>query len=202
MANQKRIPFIPKLSREFKPMRHYLCETDTSAKLISRKAFIRQLAQQPCPKGQVFIDFDDGIVYLFPFDPERAAQFTVAYGEFETEYKRFYREQEDNRAGRRMTVVHLDQFDDTAAEGDDMQSTWLVSEETPESVCLAKEHFIIHSSSFNSLSDSDREILTGFINSDFNARELARRLGKDPSGVLKLVKRAAVRFEKKIEENS
>lgn len=202
MINQKRIPFIPKLSREFKPMRHYLCETDTSAKLISRKAFIRQLAQQPCPKGQVFIDFDDGIVYLFPFDPERAAQFTVAYGEFETEYKRFYREQEDIRAGRRMTIVHLDQFDDTAAEGDDMQSIWLVSEETPESVCLAKEHFIIHSSSFNSLSDSDREILTGFINSDFNARELARHLGKDPSGVLKLVKRAAARLEKKIEENS
>lgn len=78
MANQKRIPFIPKLSREFKPMKHYLCETDTSAKLISRKAFMHQLAQQPCPKGQVYIDFDDGIVYLFPFDPERVAQFTVA----------------------------------------------------------------------------------------------------------------------------
>lgn len=202
MTNLKRIPFIPKLSREFKPMKHYICETDTSSKLISRTAFMRQLAQQPCPKGQVFIDFDDGIVYLFPFDPERAAQFTVAYGEFETEYKRFYREQEDIRAGRRMTIVHLDQFDDTAAEGDDMQSTWLVSEETPESVCLAKEHFIIHSLSFNSLSDSDREILTGFINSDFNARELARHLGKDPSGVLKLVKRAAARLEKKIEENS
>lgn len=114
-TNLKRIPFIPKLSREFKPMRHYLCETDTSAKLISRTAFMRQLAQQPCPKGQVFIDFDDGIVYLFPFDPERAAQFTVAYGEFETEYKCFYREQEAIRAGRRMTVVHLDQFDDSEA---------------------------------------------------------------------------------------
>ena len=34
MINQKRIPFIPKLSREFKPMKHYLCETDTSAKLM------------------------------------------------------------------------------------------------------------------------------------------------------------------------
>ena len=77
ITNLKRIPFVPKMSREFKPMKHYLCETDTSAKLISRKAFMRQLAQQPCPKGQVFIDFDDGIVYLFPFDPERAAQFTV-----------------------------------------------------------------------------------------------------------------------------
>lgn len=136
ITNLKRIPFVPKMSREFKPMKHYLCETDTSAKLISRKAFMRQLAQQPCPKGQVFIDFDDGIVYLFPFDPERAAQFTVAYGEFETEYKRFYREQEAIRAGRRMTVVHLDQFDDSEAEGDEMQSTWLVSEETPESIYL------------------------------------------------------------------
>ena len=161
-------------------MKHYLCETDTSAKLISRTAFMRQLAQQPCPKGQVYIDFDDGFVYLFPYDPERAVQFTVAYGEFETEYKRFYREQQAIREGRRLTVAHLDQFDDSCADGDEMQST----------------------SSFNALSDSDREILTGFINSDFNARELALRLGKDPSGVLKLVKRAAARLEKKIEENS
>lgn len=101
-----------------------------------------------------------------------------------------------------MTVAHLDQFDDSCADGDEMQSTWLVSEATPEDEYLAKEHYIIHTSSFNALSDSDREILTGFINSDFNARELARRLGKDPSGVLKLVKRAAVRLEKRIEENS
>ncbi len=201
-TNLKRIPFIPKLSREFKPMKHYLCETDTSVKLISRKAFMRQLAQQPCPKGQVFIDFDDGIVYLFPFDLERTAQFTVAYGEFETEYKCFYREQEAIRAGRRMTVVHLDQFDDSGADGDEMQSTWLISEETPEDEYIAKEHFIIHTSSFTTLSDSDRDILTGFINAGYNARELARRLGKDPSGVLKLVKRAAVRLEKKTEENS
>ena len=120
-TNLKRIPFIPKLSREFKPMKHYLCETDTSVKLISRKAFMRQLAQQPCPKGQVFIDFDDGIVYLFPFDLERTAQFTVAYGEFETEYKCFYREQEAIRAGRRMTVVHLDQFDDSEADGNEIR---------------------------------------------------------------------------------
>jgi len=201
-TNLKRIPFIPKLSREFKPMRHYLCETDTSVKLISRKAFMRQLAQQPCPKGQVYIDFDDGIVYLFPYGPERAVQFTVAYGEFETEYKRFYREQQAIREGRRLTVVHFDQFDDSGADGDELQSTWLISEETPEDEYLSKEHYIIHTSSFDALSDSDREILTGFINAGYNARELARRLGKDPSGVLKLVKRAAVRLEKKIEENS
>ena len=67
---------------------------------------------------------------------------------------------------------------------------------------IAKEHYIIHTSSFDALSDSDRDILTGFINAGYNARELARRLGKDPSGVLKLVKRAAARLEKKIEENS
>ncbi len=30
VINLKRIPFIPKLSREFKPMRHYYCETETS----------------------------------------------------------------------------------------------------------------------------------------------------------------------------
>lgn len=78
----------------------------------------------------------------------------------------------------------------------------LVSEVTPESEFLTKEHFIIHTSSFKALSDSDREILTGFINAGYNARELARRLGKDPSGVLKLVKRAAARLEKKIEEYS
>ena len=133
MANQKRIPFIHKLSREFKPMKHYICETDTSAKLISRTAFMRQLAQQPCSKGQVYIDFDDGVVYLFPFDPERSAQFTVAYGQFETEYKRFYRGAGTAiREGHRLTVAHLDQFDDSCADGDEMQSTWLVSETTPE----------------------------------------------------------------------
>ena len=198
MANQKHSPFIPKLSREFKPMRHYYCETETTAKLISRSVFLRLLAEQPYPMGQVSIDFDGGCAYLFPYDPERAEQFAAAYREFETEYKRFYREQEGIRAGRRMTVVHLDQFDDSAAEGDDMQSTWLVSEETPESIFLTKEH----DASFKALSDSDRDILTGFINAGYNARELARRLGKDPSGVLKLVKRAAARLEKKIEENS
>lgn len=202
MTNQKRIPFIPKMSREFKSMQYRHCESEVFEKQISRAKFMHQLAQQPCPKGQVYIDFDDGIVYLFPFDPERAAQFTVAYSEFETEYKRFYREQEAIRAGRRMTVVHLDQFDDSFAEGDEMQSTWLILEETPEDEYFAKEHYILHTSSFDTLSDSDRDILTGFINAGYNARELARRLGKDPSGVLKLVKRAATRLQKKIEENS
>lgn len=198
MANQKRSPFIPKLSSEFKPMRHYYCETETTAKLISRSVFLRLLAEQPYPMGQVSIDFDGGFAYLFPYDPERAEQFAAAYREFETEYKRFYREQQAIREGRRLTVVHLDQFDDSEADGNEMQSTWLVSEETPESIYLTKEH----DASFKALSDSDRDILTGFINAGYNARELARRLDKDPSGVLKLVKRAAARLEKKIEENS
>lgn len=202
MANQKRIPFIPKMSREFKPMRHYLCETDTSAKLISRSVFMRLLTQQPCPKGQVFIDLDDGIVYLFPYEPERAERFAAAYQEFETEYKRVYREHHDPRAERLRKAESLDRLESNTEADGKPHKVVLISEETPEDEYIAKEHYIIHTSSFNALSDSDREILTGFINSDFNARELARRLGKDPSGVLKLVKRAAARLEKKIEENS
>lgn len=202
MINQKRIPFIPKLSREFKPMKHYLCETDTSAKLLSRSVFMRLLAQQPCPKGQVFIDLDDGIVYLFPYEPERAERFMAAYQEFETEYKRVYREHHDPRPERLRKAESLDQREDATDTDGKPKKSVLVSEVTPESEFLTKEHYIIYTSSFNALSDSDREILTGFINSDFNARELARRLGKDPSGVLKLVKRAAVRLQKKIEENS
>lgn len=63
MANQKRSPFIPKLSSEFKPMRHYYCETETTAKLISRSVFLRLLAEQPYPMGQVSIDFDGGFAY-------------------------------------------------------------------------------------------------------------------------------------------
>ncbi len=195
----KRLPFIPKQSCKFKLMKHYHCETETTAKLISRSAFLNLLAQQPCPKGQVYIDFDDGIAYLFPFEPQRAERFIAAYGEFETEYKRFYREQQAILAEKRHRVLHLDQpvNEDGLTFGD-----ILADADTPESLLMEKEHFIIHRSSFSALSDSDRDILTGFINAGYNARELARRLGKDPSGMLKLVKRAAARLEKKIEENS
>ena len=55
MANQKRSPFIPKLSSEFKPMRHYYCETETTAKLISRSVFLRLLAEQPYPMGSLLL---------------------------------------------------------------------------------------------------------------------------------------------------
>jgi hypothetical protein len=198
----KRLPFIPKQSREFKPMRYRLCESEFCEKQVHRSAFMRQLEQQPHPMGQIYIDFDDGIAYLFPYDPERAERFAAAYRKFETEYKRFKREQKAIREKRRMTVLHLGLLNDSETDGDEMQSTWLFSEETPESEYLAREDFVIHRESFNALTDSDRDILTSFMNAGYNASELARRLGKDHSGVLKRVKRAAARLQKIIEENS
>ena len=41
-----------------------------------------------------------------------------------------------------------------------------------------------------------------YIHAGYNARELARRLGKDPSGVTKRLKRAAQRLQENIEKNS
>ncbi len=202
MANQNRIPFIPKMSSNYKPMEYYHCDTDTSVKRISRSVFMHLLAQQPCPKGQVFIDLDDGIVYLFPFDPERAAKFAAAYDKFETVYKRIYREHHDPRAERLRNAESLEQRESSADADGKLRKSVLISKATPENEYLVKEHFILHRSSFSALSDSDRDILTGFMNAGYNARELARRLGKDPSGVLKHVKRAAERLTKKIEENS
>ena len=152
--------------------------------------------------GQIYIDFDDGIAYLFPYDPERAERFATAYREFETEYKRFKREQKAIHEKHRMTVLHLGLFNDSEADGDEMQSTWLFSDETPESEYLAKEDFVILHASINALKDSDRDILIGYLETNCNARELARRMDKDPSGVSKLVKRAVERLKKKIEENS
>ena len=139
VINLKRIPFIPKLSRNFKPVKHYLCETDTSAKLISRTAFMRQLARQALPQGTGLHRLRRWPCLSVPLRArQRAERFIAAYGEFETEYKRFYREQQAIREGRRLTVAHLDQFDDSCADGDEMQSTWLVSETTPEDEYLAR----------------------------------------------------------------
>ena len=45
MANQKRIPFIPQQTPDFKPMRYYYCETDVSAKSVTRSVFLRLLAE-------------------------------------------------------------------------------------------------------------------------------------------------------------
>ena len=150
----------------------FLCKTKRTARMIHAVRFIMRLV----------------LAYL--------------YQEFETEYKRVYREHHDPRAERLRKAESLDQREDaTDADGKPRKAV-LISDETPEDEYIAKEHFIIHTSSFTALSDSDRDILTGFINAGYNARELARRLGKDPSGVLKLVKRAAARLEKKIAENS
>ena len=60
MANQKRIPFIPQQTPDFKPMRYYYCETDVSAKSVTRSVFLRLLEQQSCPMAQVNIDLDGG----------------------------------------------------------------------------------------------------------------------------------------------
>ena len=55
---------------------------------------------------------------------------------------------------------------------------------------------------FNALAEADRELLLAYLSADCNARELARRLGKDPSGVTKRLKRAAQRLKDNIEKNS
>ena len=102
-----------------------------------------------------------------------------------------YREHHDPRAERLRKAESLDRLESNTEADGKPHKVVLISEETPEDEYIAKEHYIIHTSSFKALSDSDRDILTGFINAGDNARELARRLGKDPSGVLKLVKRTA-----------
>ena len=199
MANQKRIPFIPQQTPDFKPMRYFYCETDTSAKAISRAAFLRLLEQQPCPMAQVNIDLDGGYAYLFPYCPERAESFIQLNREVAAAYKRHYREQQAIRTGKRTSDLHLDQelneegltFGDTIAEAD-----------TPETFLMTKERVTGHRAAFDALTAADRDVLLGYLHAGCNARELARRLGKDASGVTKLVKRAAARLQKNIEENS
>ena len=199
MANQKRIPFIPQQTPDFKPMRYFYCETDTSAKAISRAAFLRLLEQQPCPMAQVNIDLDGGYAYLFPYCPERAESFIQLNREVAAAYKRHYREQQAIRTGKRTSDLHLDQelneegltFGDTIAEAD-----------TPETFLMTKERVTGHRAAFDALTAADRDVLLGYLHAGCNARELARRLGKDASGVTKLVKRAAARLQKNIEENT
>lgn len=199
MVNQKRIPFIPKQTPDFKPMRYFYCETDTSAKAISRAAFLRLLEQQPCPMAQVNIDLDGGYVYLFPYCPERADAFIQLNREVASAYKRNQREQLDIRTGKKRTVLHLDRElnEDGLTFGDT-----LTADDTPEDLLLTRERFIGHRAAFDALTDADRDVLLGYLRAGCNARELARRLGKDASGVTKLVKRAAARLQKRIEENS
>lgn len=199
MANQKRIPFIPQQTPDFKPMRYYYCETDVSAKSVTRSTFLRLLEQQPCPTAQINIDLDGGYAYLFPYCPERAESFIQLNREVSAAYKRHYREQQALRTGKRQRELHLDQplnedgltFGDTVADAD-----------TPETFLMSRERVTAHRAAFDALTETDRDVLLGYLHAGCNARELARRLGKDASGVTKLVKRAAARLQKNIEEDS
>ena len=115
------------------------------------------------------------------------------------EYKRHYRNWQKFKAGTRKPELSLDM---EMTEDGMTLGNQLSTEETPESVFLLKERFAGHRAAFNALTEADRELLLAYLSADCNARELARRLAKDPSGVTKRLKRAAQRLQKNIEKNS
>lgn len=199
MDNQKHIPFIPKMSTDFRSMQYIYCESETSSKIVTRADFMRLLAQQPCPMAQVNIDLDGGYAYLFPYCPERAEAFIQLNREMDAEYKRHYRNWQKIKAGTRKPELSLDMemTKDGMTLGDQLST-----EETPESVFLLKGRFAGHRAAFNALAEADRQLLLEYLSANCNARELARRLAKDPSGVTKRLKRAAQRLQKNIEKNS
>ena len=198
MANQKYIPYIPKMSTQFKPMQYLYCESEPNSKLVTRADFMRLLEQQPCPMAQVNIDLDGGYAYLFPYCPKRAEAFIQLNREMAAEYKRHYRYLQKIKAGTRKPELSLDMemTEDGTTLGDQLST-----EETPEFVFLLKERFTGHRGAFNALAEADRELLLAYLSADCNARELARRLDKDPSGVTKRLKRAARRLQENIEKN-
>ena len=199
MDNQKHIPFIPKMSTVFRRMQYIYCESETSSKVVPRADFMRLLEQQPCPMAQVNIDLEGGYAYLFPYCPERAEAFIQLNREMATEYKRHYRNWQKIKTGTCKTELSLDieMTDDGMTLGDQLST-----EETPETLLLVKEDFTGHRAAFNALAEADRELLLAYLSAGCNARELARRLAKDPSGVTKRLKRAAQRLQKNIEKNS
>ena len=199
MDNQKHIPFIPKMSTDFRRMQYIYCESETSSKVVRRADFMRLLAQQPCPMAQVNIDLEGGYAYLFPYCPERAEVFIQLNRETAAAYKRHYRSWQTIKEGKRKPELSLDMG---ITESGTALSDRLSTEETPESVFLLKERFAGHRAAFNALAEADRELLLAYLSADCNARELARRLGKDPSGVTKRLKRAAQRLQKNIAKNS
>lgn len=198
MDNQKHIPFIPKMSTDFRRMQYIYCESETSSKVVRRADFMRLLEQQPCPMAQVNIDLDGGYAYLFPYCPKRAEAFIQLNREMAAEYKRHYRNWQKLKAGTRQPELSLDMemTEDSMTLGDQLST-----EETPETLLLVKEGFMSHRGAFNALVETDRELLLAYLSADCNARELARRLAKDPSGVTKRLKRAAQRLQKNIEKN-
>lgn len=199
MDNQKHIPFIPKMSTDFRRMQYIYCESETSSKVVRRADFMRLLAQQPCPMAQVNIDLEGGYAYLFPYCPERAEVFIQLNRETAAAYKRHYRNWQKFKAGTRKPELSLDMemTEDGMTLGDQLST-----EETPETLLLVKEGFTGHRAAFNALAEADRQLLLEYLSANCNARELARRLAKDPSGVTKRLKRAAQRLQKNIEKNS
>lgn len=199
MDNQKHIPFIPKMSTEFRRMQYIYCESETSSKVVRRADFMRLLEQQPCPMAQVNIDLDGGYAYLFPYCPERAEAFIQLNREMAAEYKRHYRNWQKLKAGTRKPELSLDMemTEDSMTLGDQLST-----EETPETLLLVKESFLGHRAAFNALAEADRQLLLEYLSANCNARELGRRLDKDPSGVSKHVKRAGNHLRKNIEKNS
>lgn len=197
--NSSRSIFIPEHTPDFQPMRYILCKTENISKFVTRADFMRLLEQQPCPMAQVNIDLEGGYAYLFPYCPERAEAFIQLNREMAAEYKRHYRNWQKFKAGTRKPELSLDMemTEDGMTLGDQLST-----EETPESVFLLKERFAGHRAAFNALAEADRALLLAYLGADCNARELARRLGKDPSGVTKRLKRAAQRLQENIEKNS
>ena len=198
MDNQKHIPFIPKMSTDFRRMQYIYCESETSSKVVRRADFMRLLEQQPCPMAQVNIDLEGGYAYLFPYCPERAEAFIQLNREMAAEYKRHYRNWQKLKAGTRKPELSLDMemTEDSMTLGDQLST-----EETPETLLLVKEGFTGHRAAFNALAEADRQLLLEYLSANCNARELARRLNKDPSGVTKRLKRAAHRLKENIEKN-
>ena len=199
MDNQKHIPFIPKMSTDFRRMQYIYCESETSSKVVRRADFMRLLEQQPCPMAQVNIDLEGGYAYLFPYCPERAEVFIQLNRETAAAYKRHYRNWQKFKAGTRKPELSLDMemTEDGMTLGDQLST-----EETPETLLLVKEGFTGHRAAFNALAEADRQLLLEYLSANCNARELARRLAKDPSGVTKRLKRAARRLQENIEKNS
>ena len=194
----KQIPYIPKQTIDFRPMQYLYCESEPNSKLVTRATFLRLLEQQPCPMAQVNIDLEGGYAYLFPYCPERAEVFIQLNRETAAAYKRHYRNWQKFKAGTRKPELSLDMemTEDGMTLGDQLST-----EETPESVFILKERFAGHRGAFNALAEADRELLLAYLSADCNARELARRLDKDPSGITKRLKRAAHRLQKNIEKN-
>ena len=199
MANQKHIPYIPSMSIQFKRMQYIYCESETSSMVVTRADFMRLLEQQPCPMAQIYIDRDGGYAYLFPYCPKRAEAFIQLNREMAAEYKRHYRNWQKLKAGTRKPELSLDMemTEDSMTLGDQLST-----EETPETLLLVKESFLGHRAAFNALAEADRQLLLAYLSANCNARELARRLDKDPSGVTKRLKRAAQRLQENIEKNS